>query len=316
MAEAEDHRPLQSKCKAIAALLPYAVWQERDGQPEVLDMLLHAIGASRERQFTWSRIERSAITLLVRATPRAVVLTVPRVRWRQLTGTVPLIRWWAATVLEVPYTDEVGQSVVDMLFQIASEGGLAQHIPVPIWSWLTKRPPLPPTCLGRYLGARSPVVDAVRACKDIEVLKSYFLLVWSEWDDLQGNHGFNKMCASIREDFDGIGMRPHRAELIQRLDHILEQLDRGLEHPWLQYPDLVKPDLWKMMRRYRKLREVLREVERRTPSSLTTRFLHTNSSNGYACSSSHARSFPCGTTGLICSPRPFTCPDFSFYPHL
>jgi len=72
MAEAEDHRQLQSKRKAIAALLPYAVWQERDSRPEMLDALLHATRVSREKQFTWLHTERFAITLLTIATPHTI----------------------------------------------------------------------------------------------------------------------------------------------------------------------------------------------------------------------------------------------------
>ena len=37
MIEAEDYHSLQSEHKAITALLPYAVWQERDGKPEMLE---------------------------------------------------------------------------------------------------------------------------------------------------------------------------------------------------------------------------------------------------------------------------------------
>ena len=40
LVEAEDHDPLQFKRKAISALLLYAVWQERDGRPEMLATIL------------------------------------------------------------------------------------------------------------------------------------------------------------------------------------------------------------------------------------------------------------------------------------
>jgi len=270
MAEAEDHRQLQSKHKAIAALLPYAVWQERDSRPEMLDMLLHATRASREKQFTWPHIDQFAITLLTKATPRTIILASPHIRWRELRGRWDLVQQWATAASAVPYTDEVGKSVVDALFQIASVDRLAYHIPVDIWSWLTKRPPLPPNCLGRYVATRSLIVEAVRTFKDIELLKSYFLLVWSEWDELRDNHGYNRMCASIRQDFAGIEVRPHRAELTQRLDVVLDELDRGLEYLRQQNPDIGKYDLWRMKRRYRKLREVLFEVGRRTSSPMTT----------------------------------------------
>jgi len=58
-------------------------------------------------------------------------------------------------------------------------------------------------------------------------------------------------------------MGHHRAELIQRLDRVLGELDRGLGHLKRHNPDLGKYNLWKMMRRYRKLRKRLLEVEKR-----------------------------------------------------
>lgn len=38
-----------------------------------------------------------------------------------------------------------------MLLQIASLERLVSSIPVDVWSWLTRRPPLPPTCMQRYV---------------------------------------------------------------------------------------------------------------------------------------------------------------------
>jgi len=149
-----------------------------------------------------------------------------------------------------------------VLLQIASVDHLVPFIPVDVWLWLTKGSALPPTCMGRYVGTRSRVVKAVRALKDVEILKSYFLVVWSEWNDLQDDSAFNKMCTSIREDFSGIEMENHRADLVQRLDHVLGQLDRGL--PGQRSRWFGRYDLWKIKRRYKKLKEVLMEVERRT----------------------------------------------------
>ena len=79
MAEAEDYRPLESKRMAITTLLPYAVWQERDGQPETLDTIIRAIRASRMRDFMWYRVNFFFSTLLSEASPRAIMLTSPRV---------------------------------------------------------------------------------------------------------------------------------------------------------------------------------------------------------------------------------------------
>ena len=272
LADAGDCRPLQSKRKAITALLPYAMWQERDGRPEMFDTFLRAARASRERQLTWNRIKQAAITLIFEASPRAIILTSPHIPWDRLTDRGDLVQRWATAISAVPYTEEVGQSVVDMLLQIASVDELVPSIPVDIWPWLNKRPPLPPICFGRDAGSHSRVVKAVRALKDTEVLTSYFLLVWSEWNELRDHRSFAKMRASIQDDLGGIGMDDYRTELIQRLDHVLGQLDLGLEYLKQHNPELGKYDLWKMKRRYRKLKELLVDVERRASSSMTAHF--------------------------------------------
>jgi len=71
------------------------------------------------------------------------------------------------------------------------------------------------------------------------------------------------MCASIREDFNGIGMGQHREELGNRLDHVLGQLDRGpgyiggLRQDFYSYGRNTKAT----MDQYRKLKQVLLEVD-------------------------------------------------------
>jgi len=272
LAEADDYHSLRFKRKAMVSLFPYAVWQERDGRPEMLDAILHAARASKERQLTWNRIIPAAVKLFSGASPRGIILASPHIPWGRLTDGGDLVQRWGTAVSAVQYTNNLGESVVDVLLQITSVDGLVSSIPVDVWSWLTKQPPLSLTCLGRYVGTRSHVVKAVRALKDVEVLKSYFLLVWSEWDDLRDHRGFDRMCASIREDLSEAGMRNHRTELIQRLDHVLGELDRGLAHLMQQNPDLGKYDLWKMKRRYKKLRELLLEAEKRTSSTMAASF--------------------------------------------
>ena len=308
LTEAEDYHFLQSRHKAITALFPYAVRQEQDGRPELLDAILHAARASKERQLTWNRIIPAAVKLFSGASPRGIILASPHIPWCQLTDGEDVVQRWVTAVSAVQYSDNLGESVVDVLLHIASVEGLASSIPVDVWSWLTKRPPLSLTCLGRYVGTRSRVVKAVRALKDVEVLKSYFLLVWSESDDLRDHRGFDGMCASIREDLSGAGMSNHRTELIQRLDHVLGELDRGLAHLMQHNPDLGKYDLWKMKRRYKKLRELLLEAEKRTSSQMTAlspMLTHAPCDIHAYCYPPmllHARSFPQGTPGLSYSP--------------
>ena len=287
MVEAEDRLPLQSKHKAITALLPYGVWQERDGQPEMFDTILRAIRASRMSGFTWHHIDQFLSTLLSEASPRAVVLVLPQIPFYRFAGRGDLVQCWAATATAVPYTEEVARGVVDTLLQIASDYWPVEHIPVNLWSWLTKQPSLPPICEGRSVGTRPRVVRIVQELKDIEVLKSYLLLVWSEWNT---PYARDEMHASIRGDFSGIGMGHHRADLIRRLDYILKQLDRGLEYLEQYNPYLGEDRLQERKGEYQKLRETLLEIDSRTPHSiimplrvLTLTWMHTESRTTFMC---------------------------------
>lgn len=256
MAEAEDHRPLQSKRKAISALLPYAVWRERDGQPEMFNTILDAARASRPVLSMWHHTNQFVSTLLSEASLRAIVLVSPHIPWYHLTGRGDLVRWWAATVSEAPYTEEVVRSMVATLSQITHQDKLVPYIPIDIWLWLTRRPSSQLISWRHYLGTSGFVVKAVQALKDIEVLKSYLILVWSEWDSLTSN-GFDEMCTLIGEDFGEIGMGHHRADLIQRLDHVLGQLDRGLEHLKQHNSEFDEDGLRRAKDQYRRLRDTL-----------------------------------------------------------
>ena len=259
MVEAEDRHPLPSKHKAIAALLPYAIWQERDGRPEIFVTILRTARTSREHWFVWHHVGQFVGTLLSDASPDTIVLVSPYFSWLSLTDREGLVQRWVTAASATTYTEEVGQSVVDMLLQIACQDDLVSYIPINLWSWLTKQPSLPPVCRGRYLGTHGHIVEVVRALKDIRVLKSYLLLVWSEWG-IPLFTGYERMCISIREDFGGIGMGHHRVDLIQRLDRVLGQLDRQLEHLTQHRPNLRENHLQRREDRYRKLRGVLLEV--------------------------------------------------------
>ena len=266
-AETEDYYLLWPKRKAITALLPYAVWRERDGEPEMLNAILHAARAAKRSEFMWYRVNEIASMLFSKASPRAIVLTSPHIHWHQLTDTGGLVQQLAVAASAVPYTEEIGQNVVDALLQIACNMLLSPHIPMTLWLWLTKQPSLPPVCNGRVIGSWFHVVDTVRALKDVEILKSYFLLVWSEWNEPEGISG---MHDSIKEDLSGTEMGSHRAELIQRLDYVMEQLDRGSEYLDRHNPMSPSPKATK--RRYTKLKETLLEVERCMSSQIIAPF--------------------------------------------
>jgi hypothetical protein len=167
------------------------------------------------------------------ASPRAIILVAPYLGlcWRQPSGTHDLTPKWLAATSVAPHTEELSGSVVDTLLQIAADDDLWRSIPTDVWLWLNERPPLPSVCAGRLLAGRREVVQRVQELNDIKILTSYLILVWSEWEyhdsvDFPPIDGFSEMRVSICKDFKGLGMGCHRAELIQRLDYILGELDR------------------------------------------------------------------------------------------
>jgi hypothetical protein len=168
MINAGDPGPIQSKCKAITALFPYAVLQDKDGQHRVFDMCLHAARASMQENFLWYHIKKLPVARLLNeenpvSTKQAFTLMSPHLPWtRRMSGHKDWVQQWAAAASAVPYTDEIGQSVVDTLLQIASSPFLQPYIPIDMWSWLRKSPSLPPVCAGHYVGG-SPDVIGVRA---------------------------------------------------------------------------------------------------------------------------------------------------------
>lgn len=67
------------------------------------------------------------------------------------------------------------------------------------------------------------------------------------------------MVITIQEDFGGIEMGHHRADLIQRLDHVIKRLGRGLEY-LERNPRFDVDCLWRMEHVYQKLRKTLLRV--------------------------------------------------------
>ena len=132
---------------------------------------------------------------------------------------------------------EVSESVADMLLRIACNETLRPQIPAKTWVWLKKSRSLPVLSRGRREGTAVDVIYHIRGLGDIGILKSYFLLVWSEWDYIYEG-GLREMEISIREDFGGVEQSHDRAELIERLDQVLGQLSLGPAHfeqhlpPW------------------------------------------------------------------------------------
>ena len=260
MAEAEEYRPLQSKCKAISALLQYAVWQEQDGRPKMFDTILDAARASRPALSMWRHVDQFVSTLLSEASLRAIVLASPHIPWVQLGDRGDLVQSWGTTASATQYTEETVRSIVGTLSQITRQDKLVPYIPIEIWLWLAKRPSSRPISWKHDLGTGGFVVRAVQAFKDTEVLKSYLIPVWSEWDSLTSN-GFDETCTLIEEDFGKVGMEDHRTDLIRHLDHVLGQLDRGLEYLKQHNPEFDEDRLQRAKDRHRKLRDTLLKMD-------------------------------------------------------
>jgi len=271
-----------TKDMAITALFPYAVWKVQNGQCEMFGTLFCVVRAHWAPWFMLHHIEPLVPILLNGEGPvskkQAVILASPHLPWGDFTNQ-HLVQPWAAAASEVPYTDEICQSVVNTLLQIASNDKLQPHIPVGMWQWLNKQPTLPSICAGRARGSAPDVVQVVHGLGDAEILKSYLLLIWSEWDCLYSVWGTTyddgnclqtqykhnsqdlpEMCTSIWEAFSGVWMGHHQNDLLQKLDHILGQLDLGLDYLQQHKPGLSVDDVQLMKEQYGRLREVLLEI--------------------------------------------------------
>lgn len=174
-----------------------------------------------------------------------------------------VMRLWITTAATVPYTDDVCQIVVDTLLQMAGDKDLRPHIPPSAWDWLKNRPLLHPGCRGLRVGTTKNVVLKVQQLENVELITSYLFIVWSEW-----NHFYSSDCTAmlgmIRGRLGGAGAARYREDLIQRLNHVLSQLDRGWEFIRQHNLRYNEADIPKMKQRYEQLREVLMEADTRS----------------------------------------------------
>ena len=276
MVEAGDWYQTLSKRKAIYALLPFAIFLVRGGQDRMFDAVSSALRTSHQVESTWEPVRPYINSLFDGPSHlslnRVITLMSPYAPWEYWRDSENRVVRWISAVTTVPYTEEIGQSVVDALLQIAATGTLRPHITTDVWAWLNKPPTLPPACRGRYIGTTASIVRHIRGLGDIQILKSYFLLVWSEWDLLIESF-FKEVATSIGEDFGGIGMFRHRRDLTERLNEVLGQLDQGLGHIKRRRPTTDEYDIRVGKERYGKLKEVLLGVDRKAVEILTRMYL-------------------------------------------
>ena len=176
-----------------------------------------------------------------------ILLLSPYIPWNNALCSKGDIIGWAVAALAVPYTEEVGWDVVRSLLRSVCHSSLRPHIPIEIWAWLKKHSTLPPPYQGLGIEITSDTVRCVQGLGDVEILKSFFLLAWSECTD---DYGPVAMEDSLRGFFCGIGMQGHRRDLTERLDRVVRGCDQG--ENYLESLRRV---------RHNRLREVLLEVE-------------------------------------------------------
>lgn len=273
IAEAPGEGPtIQSKRKAISSLFPYAARMSQDGQQGMLDAIFRVALKPASGGFMWRRIGPYITHWLDESSPpslnQAITIASPCAAWIFGSYTQGAVVRWAAAALATPYSEEVGRNVVDALLQIAFERPLRPHVPIEIWAWLKRRPSLPPVSWGRYHGTTLDIVRHVQGLGDIELLKSYFLVVWSEWVVLFTS-GCPEMEVLIRQEFCGTGMWRHRQDLIERLDYVFGQLDRGMEYLQQYNPEITKAHIRLARKQYGGLRAALAEVEREAMRTLS-----------------------------------------------
>ena len=156
---------------------------------------------------------------------------------------------------------EIVQSVVEVLLRMVSVYQWRPHITMNVWKWLKWRPQLPPVCRARSLCCSDlGAISKVESLKDIEILKGYLVVVWSEWDWL-APWVCGYMCTVIRKRFGGEHKRGHRDELRDRLLHIQKQLDLGLDHLRNQGSEMPAAYLQPTKEAYGALLDTLSEME-------------------------------------------------------
>jgi hypothetical protein len=258
MAAAADLDSIPSGRKVISTLFPYTIHLEQNGDKSMATAIL-LVWTSDPLKFVWDRIGPHIVRLFGKSNHPslhyAIPLALPKIRWDDGLRDGNKVIGWDAAASTDPSTEKAGQ-VVNLLLQIAYVDPLLPHIPIDIWAWLKKRPSLPPMCQGRLRGTKSVIVRHVRRLGDIEILTSYLLVVWSEWDPLYPC-GIDEMEIAIREDFGGRGMARYRKELIGRLDRILGKLE-GFEK---NNPQKHQSHVQRRKEQYGKLKEVLQEVD-------------------------------------------------------
>ena len=195
------------------------------------------------------------------ALKRAAILALPHLElaWLGSDEIHDFIELWISAADALDDAEDVCQAVVDVLLQMAYFHSVRDHITSKAWSWLNKRPALPPRCRGRFLcSTGSNVLPAIRAHNDIELLTSYLITMWSEWD-CAGEWVFEGMRKTLREEFCGGGdeVSEYRKDLLARLNLVLGEVAKGLGYLKVRHPDMQPDEFGVIRERYRELKRIL-----------------------------------------------------------
>ncbi|KAF9645648.1 hypothetical protein BDM02DRAFT_488486 [Thelephora ganbajun] len=252
--------------KAITALFPYAARRGQEGDSQLLDAFLRAVKYFPYTSQWTRRYIRPVIPRLLAeggstTLKRAAILALPHLElaWLDCNDIGTFIELWISAAEALEDTEGVCQAVVDVLLQMAFFHSVRGHITPKVWSWLNKRPSLPPRCRGRLLcSIGSNVLPAIRARNDVELLTSYLITMWSEWD-CAGEWAFEGMCEALWEVFcgDDDEVREHKKDLVVRLNSVLGELSRGLGYLRSRNPDMQLGEFDVIRERYRELKRIL-----------------------------------------------------------
>jgi len=219
-----------SKREATIAFIPYAARREKGGEGKLLNTSPHAaIFSPALLSRTGFSYYGSIFGTVLPISLKYATLDAFRYGHHSLlraSDIGAMMQLWVAAASALPYTNDVGQRVVDTLLVMADERKLQPHIPAPAWDWLKKRPVFNSWCSGHEFGTTNDVAQMVRKLGDVELITSYLWIVWSEWSYITGSR-FQVMLHLIKEELSGIGAVGYRSDLIQRLDDVLLQLGPG-----------------------------------------------------------------------------------------
>ena len=264
MVEAADPDPIRSHRKAISALFPYAVSLGQDGKQGMIDLFSQVAGTLTSGEFIWYHIGPYITTLFNKPIPSSLNLVVtlasPHLPWDDTQDDGDVIARWAEAASAIPYTEAVGQAVVDALLHIASIDFLQSQIPIDMWAWLEKQPLHFPRYLEGSMTAQMKVVHQVQAFGSIGILRSYLLLVWSRWKlSLYPDNSLTEIQTLLKANFSGIGMKHYQEDLIEGLNHIIRQTNQFVEGLNRQYHgDYIQA----IKRQHEELKTILLEIDR------------------------------------------------------